>query len=346
MNKDYLTRVAAGNYSGGVDSIFSVSGDTMLPMMRRICFGQFTKYFHKAQKCDITVRLFPEIKPDTPFYGVTPFELEEIIEYLNDLKKIFPFEFNIKESTCKSQNAGQVEEYIPFDKGELKCYEITYSIDGPHIEHMFVLTMQRFLYARTDCYYLALALKIRHDFEEFKKMNLFNILNCVISTISPNSRGGDMFHFDAHNFCHLWSSSHLREHLLKMEETAQDEKKYGVNGVADLYSCMVYCRDTRLQRASLDLSEAGRFFGLQPNTSNAKNEYFDRMISSIVSNLRILREYNGYSELGKKKFEDIERLEQSMNCDRMNFYTEDWDKHDAVYKAPETKFDESLLENP
>lgn len=341
MNKDYLTRVAKGNYDGGVDSIFSISGDSALPMAKRICFGSFTKGFHSPRKCDITVRLFHEIKPDTRFFGVTPFELDEIVQYLNDLKKIFPFEFSIKETTCTSQMPGAIEAYYPFKENEIKCYDITYSIDGPHIQYMFILTMQRFLYARFDCYFLAVALKIKNEFEEFQKMNLFNILNCVIATTSPGNRGGDMFHFDAEHFCYLWSSPTLREYLLKMEEKASDAEQYGTQGVADLHSCMVYCHDSRLREYPLANSDILHFHGIEPDTEGSN--YFKNTLDIIVSNLRILREYNGYSELGKQRISAIENMERSMNSSRMNFYSDDRASGD-IYKAPNTKFDESLLE--
>lgn len=342
MNKDYLTRVERGGYDGGVDSIFSISGDTMLPMLKRICFGSFTKCFHSPKKCDITVRLFRDVKPDTRFFGVTPFELEEIIEYLNDLKKIFPFEFNIKETTCNSQYPGGIEAYAPFNNKVLNCYDITYSIDGPHIQYMFILTMQRFLYAKFDCYYLAVAMKIKHEFEEFKKMNLFNILNCVISTISPSSRGGDMFHFDAEHFCYLWSSSVLRDYLLQREEKAKDIRAYGTNGVADLYSCMVYCPDKRLKRTPFSNGEIIQFHGIGPGTEGS--DYFKEAVSVIVSNLTILREYNGYSDLGKKRLAKIETMAKYVYSDSANFYSEDGVQGGDLFKAPDTKFDESLLE--
>ncbi len=342
MNKDYLTRVARGGYDGGVDSIFSVSGDTMLPMSKRICFGSFTKGFQSPKKCDITVRLFHEVKPDTRFYGVTPFELDEIIEYLNDLKKIFPFEFSIKETTCNTQYPGEIDAYVPFNYRELNCYDITYSIDGPHIQYMFILTMQRFLYARFDCYYLAVAMKIKHEFEEFKKMNLFNILNCVISTISPNSRDGDMFHFDAEHFCYLWSSPVLRDYLLKREEEAKDVRRYGSEGVADLYSCMIYCTDSRLERSPLANAEILKFYGIVPGTEEC--DYFKTTISRIISNLTILREYNGYSELGKKRMAKIESMSKYVDSNSVNFYSENGVPGGDLYKAPDTKFDESLLE--
>jgi len=341
MNKDYLTRVAKGGYDGGVDSIFSVSGDTTLPMSKRICFGPFTKSFISSKKCDITVRLFHEVKPDTRFFGVTPFELDEIIEYLNDLKKIFPFEFSIKETTCNSQSPGGVEQYTPFNNREFDCYDITYSIDGPHIQYMFILTMQRFLYARFDCYYLAVAMKIKHEFEEFKKMNLFNILNCVISTISPTDRGGDMFHLNAYRFCYLWSSSTLRDYLLQREEKARNVSKYGAKGVADLYSSMIYCDDSRLQRSSLGNTRIFQFYGIEPGTKDSDS--FKETISTIISNLTILREYNGYSKLGKERIAKIETMSKFLDQDSVNFYDELGEEGD-IYKAPDTKFDESLLE--
>lgn len=310
MNKDYIKYVTRGGTYGDVSSIFSVSGDVKYSMELRGCFGAFTKGFNSAKKCDVTVRMFPYDKDVKQLTAITPFDTDEIIEYLENLKRIFPFEFKINEGEDSLRGG---DYYRVFSEGRKKCYNITYSIDGPHIAYMFILTMQRFLYAKDDCIYLALAFELKRRYEEFKKMNLFNILTCVLSTVSARSRGGDMFYFCPSEFSYLWSSQRLRDHLLIKEEKSQKEISYGYKGVADLYSCNVYCYDKRLRRhhveqpASLLLEE--------------NEEFLTKALETVAANLRVLREYNGYSgELCKRKDGAIANNEHVVNS---NFYPDE-----------------------
>lgn len=342
MNKEYLKEVRNKVYDGGVDSIFEVSGGTSLnmPMAKRICFGSFTKYFHESHKCDITVRMFPDPPQVGGFFGVTPFDLTEIVEYLEDLKKIFPFEFKIKETSCTSKYDSN-NEYNLFLDGGHKCYDVTYSIDGPHVAFMFILTLQRFLYAKADCYFLAVALKVKHEFEEFKKMNLYNILNCTISTLHVQDRGGDMFHIDPGRFSYLWSSATLRDHLLKMEEKAQKETYCGAPGVADVYYSNVYCQDNRLKRYNVTYNQCTAFWGF--HDSEADKKAMAAIMGTIASNLRILREYNGFSELGKKRITAITNRQNDIGSNEFNYYPGYSELEKNSQRDPDTKFDESLL---
>lgn len=343
MNKEYLKQVREGRYNGGVDSIFEVRGGQSLnlPMGKRICFGSFTKYFNSSKKCDITVRVFPEPPgKNGSFFGITPFDLNEIVEYLEDLKKIFPFEFRIKETSCFSRYDSN-NEYNLFYSGTNKCYDITYSIDGPHVAFMFILTLQRFLYAKGDCYFLALALKIKHEVEEFKKMNLFNILNCTISTLHSQDRGGDMFHIDPSRFSYLWTSSCLRDHLLKIERKAQDMSCYDTPGVADVNYSNVYCYDERLERRYVPYHGTVSFVGFHESDHDKKE--MEEIIAAITKNLRILREYNGFSDLGKVRIKAISDVQNNLCSDQVNYY-QGLSSHDKqMLEDPDTKFDESLL---
>ena len=309
MNKDYIKRVANGNGYGDVSSIFSVSGDVKYPMEVRGCFGTFTKAFNSPKKCDVTVRMFPYDDSVKQLTAITPFDTEEIIEYLENLKRIFPFEFQIDESRDAFRNQ---DYYMVFSGEKRKCYNITYSMEGPHIAYMFLLTMQRFLYARGDCLFLALAFEFKKRYEEFKKMNLFNILTCIISTLNGNERGGDMFYFNPRYFSYLWSSERLREHLLANEEKSRKEHQYGEDGVADLYSCNIYCGDKRLQRYA-----AGN---IAPLLLEEHEKSLIKALDIVAANLRVLREYNGYSsELAKKKDDAITENERYPHS---NFYND------------------------
>lgn len=309
MNKDYIKYVTSGYHNGDVNSIFSVSGDVQYVMDLRGCFGCFTKAFNSTKKCDVTVRMYPYDKDVKKLFAITPFDTDEIIEYLENLKKIFPFEFKINEG----EDSRNWNYYMVFSDGKKKCYNITYSIDGPHIAYMFILTMQRFLYAKDDCIYLALAFELKRRYEEFKKMNFFNILTCVLSTIYARNRGGDMFYFSPSRFSYLWSSQRLRSHLLIKEEKSQETVEYGYKGVADLYSCNVYCNDSRLRRHQM---EYPAHLLLKEN-----EESLIKVLETVASNLRVLREYNGYSgALSKEKEKAITNNEYEVIS---NFYPDE-----------------------
>ena len=309
MNKDYIKRITSGSYYGDVSSIFSVSGDVKYPMEIRGCFGAFTKAFNAPKKCDVTVRMFPYDDSVKQLTAITPFDTEEIIEYLENLKRIFPFEFQIDEGRDAQRDP---DYYMVFSGDKRKCYNITYSMEGPHIAYMFLLTMQRFLYAKDECLYLALAFELKRRYKEFEKMNLFNVLTCVISTVSGRERGGDMFYFNPRYFSYLWSSERLREHLLAKEEKSRKEHEYGADGVADLYSCNIYCGDKRLKCC--------------PNNNipslflDDREKQLASALDVVAANLRVLREYNGYTgELAKKRDAAITENERYVDN---NFYND------------------------
>ena len=335
MNKDYINYAASGKAYGDVSSLFSVSGDVTHCMELRGCFGAFTKAFNSPKKCDVTVRMFPYDKDFTSLTAVTPFDTDEIIEYLENLKRIFPFEFKINENEEVMRGYNY---YTVFSGSKKKCYNITYSMDGPHIAYMFLLTMQRFLYAKGDCVYLALAFELKRRYEEFKKMNLFNVLTCVISTVYGTDRDGDMFYFNPSGFSYLWSSERLREHLLAKEENSQKGSMYSAPGVTDLYNCNVYCRDSRLRRHT---TSTPIFLLLDKN----KKE-LDATLEIVAANLRVLREYNGYSgELAEAKEKAIMR-NREYTCS--NYYEERLEKKVAMDSDGRTitgnTFDQSKID--
>lgn len=334
MNKDYLKIVdAVGSASHGVDSTFSCSGDSNLPMLTRICFGSFTKSFCSKRKVDITVRMFKNIWKQGYYNcskGVTPFTCEEIVQYLNDLRKIFPFEFEVEEKTIPHKRyenmlfSGRAEDTIDI-------IDVTYHIEGPHIAFMFILSLQRFLYAFGDSFYLALAFEVKNGGYGFDKMNLFNILNCVISTTHCRYMGNDMYHFNPENFVYLLNSKDFREMLLAREALAQ--QKYS-DGCADLHLSMPYVNDSRLKRMRVD--NPPRFTCFKEGNEDAKKE----ILNSIIFNLGILREYNGFGEKAKTKRDALAAKTKEILRDQINCYGE---RKDSDIVSVKTHIDETRL---
>lgn len=320
MNREFLKLIPVINSSGnhGVNSIFSCNGDFALPLELRICFGQFTKYFTDSKTVDVTVRMFrePEICYGicTNAYAITPFTNDEIIQYLNDLRKIFPFEFELNEGTVApgNSNCSVFPERL---SSKRDCIDITYHISGPHIAFMFILSLQRFLYAWADCYPLALAFEIKNGDYGFKKMNLFNILNCTISTISGGGRSGDMFHFNPSQFMYLYNSVDLREMLLAREEKA---RSYG-DACIDLYHSMIYVNNASLRR--LGISNWYKFPGFVDGVCAYSLE---DIIKVITDNLTELRKYNGFSPEARNRRLFIENRKKDVDEDDCNFYTSDF----------------------
>lgn len=336
MNKEFLKLIPAINSCGnrGVNSIFSCTGDFSLPLQLRICFGQFTKYFTDEKTVDVTVRMFRE--PEklatkeiyTNAYAITPFTNDEIIQYLNDLRKIFPFEFELNESIAAPGN----DSYGVFPERlsrKRNCLDVTYHISGPHIAFMFILSLQRFLYALPDSYPLALAFDIKNGGYGFEKMNLFNILNCTISTLSWGSRGGDMFHFDCTRFMYLYNSVDLREMLLAREAKAREHG----NACIDLYYSMIYVDNPKLRR--LGVGNWGTYPGYYATCKYSLEE----IIKAITDNLTELRKYNGFSEEARHRRDLIEERKTKVNSDHCNFYGDNLPQD----PASRLKVDESRL---
>lgn len=335
MDKEYLKIIDDVNSCSrkGVNSTFSCHGDINIPMGERICFGSFTKYFNSKKTEDITVRMFKKPLKDENrngincSYGVTPFTTDEIIQYLNDLRKIFPFEFEVKE-----HEVNEIERSFRVfpDNGNIKrdAIDVTYHINGPHIAFMFILSLQRFLYAHADNYALALALEIKNGDYGFEKMNLFNILNCTISTISNGSRNGDMFHFDSDYFLHLYNPKDLQEMLLAREEIANEHK----DGCIDLYRSMIYAYDSNLKR--YPVSNWTKFPGFWDKS------YFslEEIIKHITDNLTVLRKHNGFTKCGEEKRKFIKRNYDNVNDSDINYYPEIESGRKINFKV-----DESLL---
>lgn len=333
MNKEFLKLIPAINSSGsrGVNSIFSCTGDFTLPLQLRICFGQFTKHFTGDKTVDVMVRMFREPEKTggcyTNAYAITPFTNDEIIQYLNDLRKIFPFEFELNESIAAPGN----NNYRVFPERisqKRECIDVTYHISGPHIVFMFILSLQRFLYAWPDSYPLALAFDIKNGGYGFDKMNLFNILNCAISTLAGGSRGGDMFHFNCSRFMYLYNSVDLREMLLAREAKAKD---YG-NACIDLYYSMIYVDNPNLKR--LGIGNWTNFLGYTDCSYTLED-----IIKTIIGNLTELRKYNGFSEEARRRRALIEERKKEVSSDHCNFYNDNSEQD----PASRLKVDESRL---
>ena len=337
MNSEFLQLVPTINSCGnrGVNSIFSCNGDFSLPLQLRICFGQFTKSFTGDKTVDVTVRMFrqPEMSPSgmcANAYAVTPFTNDEIIQYLNDLRKIFPFEFELNESTAAPGNSN----YSVFPERlsrKRECIDVTYHISGPHIAFMFILSLQRFLYAWPDCYPLALAFDIKNGDYGFKKMNLFNILNCVISTLAGGSRGGDMFHFNCSRFMYLYNSVDLREMLLAREAKAREYS----NACIDLYYSMIYVNNSKLRTLGI-----GNWSGFPGYLKTICPLTLEDIIKAITDNLTELRKYNGFSEEARNRRALLKERKKEVDRDHCNFYN-----NNSSYQDPALGFkvDESRL---
>lgn len=338
MDKEYLKVIDDVNSCSrkGVNSTFSCHGDINIPMGERICFGSFTKYFNREKTEDITVRMFKKPFKDEDrnryscSFGVTPFTTDEIIQYLNDLRKIFPFEFEIKEHEVNEIN----NSFRVFpNNGNIKrdAIDVTYHISGPHIAFMFILSLQRFLYAHTDNYALALALEIKNGDYGFEKMNLFNILNCTISTIttSSDSRGGDMFHFDSSYFLHLYNSKDLQEMLLAREKIANEHK----HGCIDLHDSMIYAHDPNLKKFPINTNNWAKFPGFWD-----KSYSLEEIIKHITDNITVLRKYNGFTRCGEEKRRLIKRNYDDVEDSDINYYPETKSGRKINFKV-----DESLL---
>ena len=306
----------------GVDSTFSIeSGKYKIPMQLRICFGCFTKSFTESREATIRVRMYKKPIPNNSngykIISVTPFTLEEIVSYLNDIRKIMPFEFDIVEDEgpeCLDTLCPAALNIKNNSSEESKhFYDITYHIDGPHIAHMFILAMQRFLYA--DSFYLALAMKIKNGNFGFENTNIFNILNCVLSTVDSDDHGGDMHHFDYSNFLLLMDSKTLNKIFISAEKAA---KKNGDSHCADMYSvlgtCTVSIPHPKRQAAhKLTCDIQRRLLGLAEDSDSQSKKMIDDAIDDIVFNLTALREAT-YSDSTRK------RMESMINNDRYYSY--------------------------
>lgn len=338
MNPSYLDIVRGLTQTQhGVNSIWGCSGDHNIPIGQRVCFGSLTKSFNSEKTIDITVIMPKKVyntKSYATSYGLTPFTFDEIVQYLNDLKKIFPFEFDLVEEKRvpeTSDNSGI--HPFPFGKAgdEVDCFNVTYHISGPHIAFMFILSLQRFLYAFGDSFYLAVALEIKNGGYGYEKMNLFNILNCVISTTSDRTNGGDMYHIYSREFSYLWNSVDLRNMLISRETLAKESS----GGSADLYSSMIYCYDSRLRKYAVPNQY---FFPGWKDHFDGKKGLLDDVIKTVTDNLKILREYNGFGKKGAERKGKIKSMSKNVSSG-INHWPEN-----AIEYFVDKKFDLSKLD--
>lgn len=296
----------------GVDSTFSIESEKYkIPMQQRICFGCFTKSFAGSREATIRVRMYKKpIRNELNGYkliSVTPFTLDEIVSYLNDIRKIMPFEFDIVEDEgpeCLDALSPAALNIKNNRDEELRhFYDITYHINGPHIAHMFILAMQRFLYA--DSFYLALAMKIKNGNFGFENTNMFNILNCVLSTIDSEDHGGDMHHFNYSRFLMLMDSKTLNKIFISAEKVA---KQNGDSRCADMYSVLGTCTISmryKCQAAHKLKYNAVRYLlGLVEDSDSQSKKMIDDAIGDIVFNLTALREAT-YSDSTRKRIESM-----------------------------------------
>lgn len=170
-------------------TVFSSTGDRAQKLDSRACFGNVLKYTYGDMDNTYTIYTFIEDQPSVINHCI--FTPEEIRNYLAYIADVVPFEFEVSDIQ-RPENDSRVLR-VPYIK-------IFVHINGPHINHVFILTMIRYLYEYPYKCVLADVFRMK-EIPEFSKISIFNLYNTIAFSIDISSYcchfSNDMSHYDA-----------------------------------------------------------------------------------------------------------------------------------------------------
>lgn len=237
MNNKIVEGLKKANYPSpsyrSLYTIFSSTGKRCQSFGYRACFGNVLKYTYGAMHNTYTIYTF--IERDSSANNHCIFTPEEIRNYLKYISDVVPFTFEVSEETQlteedKTQHRENVLRH-PYIK-------IFVDIDGPHINHVFILTFIRYLYEEPYKYVLADVFRLK-EIPEFSKLSLFNLYNAVAFSILPSTYSmgfsSDMSHYPAYKPVLFLRKENIKERMAFLTKNAEDSERTCVASICDIF---------------------------------------------------------------------------------------------------------------
>lgn len=111
-----------------------------------------------------------EISKKHNYRNMCMFEIGQVRWYLDQIKKIYKFSYRVEE---KAEKWNSEETY--------NWYIVNLSISGNMLYHKVILTLVRYLYEYPTCFMLKDAFRMKENYKEFRRINIFSIYNIVSS---------------------------------------------------------------------------------------------------------------------------------------------------------------------
>lgn len=232
MNNEVINSLRDRNYPAGqycsLYTIFSSTGKKPQSLGNRACFGNVLKYTYGSMHNTYTIYTYTEeVACANNLCIFTPEEIRSYLKYISD---IVPFSFEVSDINEPNTNNTRL-----LGKRHIKIF---IDINGPHINHVFVLTFVRYLYEHPYKYVLADVFRMK-EIPEFSKLSLFNLYNALAFSIEVPSYGyhfsNDMSHYPATAPVLFLRKENIRERMQFLTDNAEKANNMCVGSICDIF---------------------------------------------------------------------------------------------------------------
>ena len=230
MNNEVIEKLKAKKESlspyGNLYTVYSSTGSRAQSLDMRACFGSVLKNTYGTM--DNTYSIYTYVEEVPTANNLCIFTPEEIRNYLAYIADVVPFSFEVSEIQSGEDGTKW------FKKPYIKIFA---HINGPHINHVFILTMIRYLYEYPYKCVLEDVFKLK-QIPEFAKISIFNLYNVVAFSININSYGchfsNDMSHYDGNNPVLFIKKGDIKERIQYLTEQVKGFPK--VASICDIFT--------------------------------------------------------------------------------------------------------------
>lgn len=237
---------------------FGCTGSINVPVRYRPCFGRVTEWSHGMMDNRYVIALLRKQNTHDVFYDENAALLskEDMNTWLDYIKTIIPFEYEWVDKLKHASDADALQsayerqylkseedsdtsnEELEYNSDLLEICGLIVRISGPHLYHIFVLTMIRYLYSMSYEVLLAEAMRLK-ELPTFKNEDLLYLYNLVYTSIAalysrhPDSYStrciyvnNDMGHvFEKKKLIAPFTTSMIRDRVMLALSECEDEHK-------------------------------------------------------------------------------------------------------------------------
>lgn len=330
MDENFLKMLASdasqeSERYANLHTVFKSTGVKAQSLGARACFGKVLKYTSGVMHNTYTIITFKSLIYQRN--NLCIYTKEEIEKYLNYIAGFIPFKFSVTEFERNNEAEQLLKE---------AHFEIFVDIDGPHIKHVFILTLIRYLYEAPYKYILLEAFRMK-SIPEFSKINLLNLYNVIIFSIDWSKINGprptnDMSHNTGFSPLMLLTKTEINERLESLDKEAEKKHKveseswrsgYKPNaGCIDLFPVIKAFTDSK--SSPMTWSEKTAFFNkygfkfivpcadketlLQPILLNNTEEKFKERLAVYSNNLTIIGAATTEENIEESKKSNLDNL--------------------------------------